>query len=747
MKFAGVIVDITNEKLNREFTYLIPERFSQVLRIGMQVIIPFGKSNRRITGYVVEIRDSFDGDVSTLKEIAEIEDRGNAIEGRLIELARWMSERYGSTLIQALKTVIPAREKIKELTRRTVELLVPREEANKALLAFYSKNQKARARLIDALLSENPLSMDKVKGELNISKSVLDKLSEMGLIRVLEERVYRNPIENMIRNIGESGELEETSRRILTPEQERALSIITDDMKSGRKETYLIHGVTGSGKTEVYIRAIEEVIRNRGQAIVLIPEISLTYQTVMRFYRRFPGRVSVMHSRLSKGERYDQYIQAKEGRIDVMIGPRSALFTPFPNLKLIVIDEEHESSYKSDTSPRYHARETAIHRGEMENASVILGSATPSMEAYSRALNGEYKLIRLENRALGGQLPQVSIVDMRQELKKGNRSMFSLLLQEKISERLIKQEQVMLFLNRRGYSGFIACRECGHVFKCPHCDVSMSSHVGRKLICHYCGYKTSLPVTCPLCGSEHIGGFKAGTEQIELLLKKSFPEAKVIRMDLDTTRDKDSYNRILSAFAEHKADILVGTQMIVKGHDFPNVTLMGILSADMSLFGDDYRCGERTFQLLTQAAGRSGRGSKAGEVVIQTYHPEHYAVRLAIDQDYESFYEEEESVRRLMKYPPFIHMLSVTVSGTSEEYTEMAAGYIASFTDRYCSSYQVVRLGPGTPGVAKVKDHYYKVLYYKHTDYDILIKIKNRILAYVEVNEGFRNLNIQLNFE
>ena len=364
---------------------------------------------------------------------------------------------------------------------------------------------------------------------------------------------------------------------------------------------------------------IARVICDGKQAIVLIPEIALTYQTVMRFYKRFGSRISILNSRMSNGERYDQMMRAKDGAIDVMIGPRSALFTPFPNLGLIVIDEEHEPTYKSEQIPRYHARETAIARAELEGASVVLGSATPSLEAFYGAGQGKYELLTLKQRSQKQALPTVHTVDLREELKAGNHSIISRKLQEMMKERLDKKQQVMLFINRRGYAGFIACRSCGHVMKCPHCDVSLSSHKGYKLICHYCGYEESAKDRCPKCGSKHIGGFRAGTQQIEELIRREFPEARVLRMDMDTTKEKDGHEKILETFASEEADILIGTQMIVKGHDFANVTLVGILAADLSLFAGDYQSSERTFQLLTQAAGRAGRGDRPGEVIIQTY--------------------------------------------------------------------------------------------------------------------------------
>ena len=492
---------------------------------------------------------------------------------------------------------------------------------------------------------------------------------------------------------------------------------------------------------------IRKVVEAGRQAIVLIPEIALTWQTVLRFQRMFGDRVSILNSRMSAGERYDQMQRAKKGEIDVMIGPRSALFTPFPRLGLIVIDEEHEGSYKSEQVPRYHARETAVERARLEGAGVVLGSATPSLEAFYRCERGEYVLLRLPSRAGSGTLPRVRVADMREELKKGNRSIFSDSLRELMADRLQKGQQTMLFINRRGYAGFVSCRSCGHVIKCPHCDVSLSAHRGGRLVCHYCGYERPMVRTCPECGSPHIGGFKAGTQQIEEMVKREFPGARVLRMDADTTRRKDGHEKILSAFGDGEADILVGTQMIVKGHDFPNVTLVGVLAADMSLYTDDYRSAECTFQLLTQAAGRAGRGEGGGEVVIRTYSPEHYSIETAARQDYEAFYEEEIRYREIMGYPPAAHLLAVLLAAQDEEKLTTASAYLKEFAARLGSSGQLAVIGPASPHVGKVSDVYRKILYLKSEKYGMLVKAKDRMEQYIELNRGFRDIRIQFDFD
>lgn len=735
--FANIIIDITHEKLDKIFQYKIPAHLEGALLVGMEVLVPFGRGNRLTKGYVIGFSDTCSYDLSKIKEIQDISRKGIAIEGKLVALAAWMKNHYGGTMIQALKMVLPIRQQEKEKMKKKVRLLLDETEGRKKLEYYLEKNQRARARLLAALLDTHELDYDLVNKKLNITLSVIRALEEQGVAVLESERVYRNPVKQR----------EQVQKQIVfTEEQQYAVEQFWKDYGNGQHGTYLIHGVTGSGKTEVYIEMIRRVVESGCQAIVLIPEIALTFQTVMRFYRSFGDRVSIMNSRLSAGERYDQMMRAKEGNVDVMIGPRSALFTPFPALGLIVIDEEHENTYKSEQVPRYHARETAIARAEMEHASVVLGSATPSLEAMYRAKEGSYRLLELKRRSGQQEMAQVHTVDLRMEMKNGNRSILSAKLQELMADRLEKREQMMLFLNRRGYAGFISCRECGYVAKCPHCDVSLSSHRNGKLVCHYCGYEEEKYTECPECGSKHIGEFRAGTQQIEEIVKKQFPQAKVLRMDMDTTREKDGHEKILAAFANEEADVLVGTQMIVKGHDFPNVTLVGILAADMSLYSDDYRSGERTFQLLTQAAGRAGRGKKKGEAVIQTYSPEHYAVVTAAAQDYEAFYQEEIRYRELMGYPPVENLLAVLASCKDEAHLETGCRFLKEYALRVQRDAQVELIGPASPGIGKINDIYRKVLYLKAKRYDTLVRMKNWLEQYIEVNDGFDTIRIQFDF-
>ncbi len=734
--YAQVIIDITHEKLDRVFEYRVPAGEEERFCVGMEVWVPFGKGNREIRGYIVGFCESCSFEETKVKELLRPAEGRNSVEEGFIRLAVWMREHYGGTMVQALKTVLPVKKETGQKVRKILRLAVTKEEGEARLHELLQKNQKARARLLAALLDSPELPYELVTKKLHITKPVVESLEKMQLLQVEEETFFREPITRGERN---------WQPPTYTEEQTKAIETFWQDYREGKRDTYLLYGVTGSGKTEVYMEMIARVIERGKQAIVLIPEIALTYQTVMRFYGRFGNRVSILNSRMSDGERYDQMMRAKAGELDVMIGPRSALFTPFSQLGLIVIDEEHEGTYKSEQIPRYHARETAIARAQMEGASVVLGSATPSLEAYYRAKEGQYQMLRLTERAKGQELPVVHTVDLREELKEGNRSILSRHLRELMEERLEKKQQIILFLNRRGFAGFVSCRACGYVAKCPHCDVSLSSHRGGRLVCHYCGYEEPAFHTCPECGSPYIGSFKAGTQQIEELVKKEFPHARVLRMDMDTTRHKDDHEKILEAFSSEEADILIGTQMIVKGHDFPNVTLVGILAADLSLYAEDYRAGERTFQLLTQAAGRAGRGREPGEVVIQTYSPEHYSIETAARQDYEAFYEEEIAYRKLMGYPPAANLLAILLTGEEEAYLEMACNYMKQYAERVGKG-QVTIIGPATPHVGKVKDIYRRVLYLKHEEYDILIHMKNKLEQYMEVNSGFAKIRVQFDF-
>ena len=667
--YIDVIVDISVNSLDRIFQYRVPEELLDAVTVGCQVNVPFGSGNRRRQAYVIGVDTVLAYDASKIKDILGVT-KAPAATGQLIALADWMHERYGCTMAQALKTVLPVKKSVKEV-KRTAYFLADREGAQQLLeKSRKSRREKARVRLLEAMLKEGCMSKETVTGVLQISASTMKSILQTGVIREETSQVYRNPVRQRLDGWQEVCLNDEQMNAVASIWQNAA---ICREHWSREQGMHLLYGITGSGKTEVYMALMEKVLNEGRQIIVLIPEISLTLQTVSRFYARFGSQIAVMNSRLSAGERYDQYMRAKRGEASIMIGPRSALFTPFDRLGLIIIDEEHESAYQSEIVPRYQAAEVAARRAEMSGALVVLGSATPSVAAYQKAREGMIGLHRLTQRArTGSRLPDVKVVDLREEFRMKNRGILSQSLHEAMDACLKRGDQMMLFLNRRGYAGFVSCRSCGYVVKCRHCDVSMTVHHHTLLKCHYCGSEQPMPRVCPSCGSPYIAGFGVGTQKVEEFVQKEFPEARILRMDRDTTSGKDDMGRILQTFSEGGADILIGTQMIVKGHDFANVTLVGILAADLSLFAGDYQSSERTFQLLTQAAGRAGRGDRPGEVIIQTYQPEHYCIQTAAAQDYDSFYSQEIRFRQMLHYPPDRQMMVMLAEGEHDQQTGQA---------------------------------------------------------------------------
>ena len=716
--YAKVIVDISHEKLDRPFTYIVPSKLLGVIEEGDRVQIPFGAGNKIISGYVIELTDKSEYDISKLKEIIDLEPKSVRADATLIKLASFIRKTYGSTQIQALKTVMPVKKTVKREVNKRVISRLDSQGLYSVLEQAEKKHKNAQARLIRELISYHDISYSFITGKMNVSAQAIAALEKNDVVSITCEEVYRNPIK--IDHV-EDVELN------LSDEQRKIVDDVNSDIEAGIRNTYLIHGITGSGKTEVYMRLIEDCLKRDKQAIMLIPEIALTYQNLTRFYARFGDSVSVIHSKMTQGERYDQFLKVKEGKVKIMIGPRSALFTPFENLGLIIIDEEHEGSYKAENMPKYHAREVAGKLAELTGASLILGSATPSIDSYYRAKNGEYKLYKLTQRLTGNTLPTVYVEDMREELKEGNKSVFSRHLHKLIEDRLEKHDQIMLFLNRRGVSGFVSCRECGEVVKCPHCDISLSYHRDGNLKCHYCGYERPFSSKCDKCGAEKVRGFRAGTQMIEDFVKKEFPYALVLRMDADSTKKQEDYETILSRFANREADILIGTQMIVKGHDFKGVTLVGVIAADMALNAEDYRAGERAFQQLVQASGRAGRGDNPGEVVIQTYQSEHYAVQYAKSQDYEGFYEEEMSFRNLMMYPPAGNLLGVQIQGSEEARVKKLSTHLSELIDNLKSKEEISKIGPADASLSKKCDLYRRVIYVKSREYNHLIDIKDAI--------------------
>lgn len=762
-QFAQVIIDISARGLDRPFTYRIPAALEGKLRAGSVVMVPFGAGNTLRKGYVTGFTDMADVPLDRLKEIEETvaPARGYSLEDNsefYLRLAAWMKNRYGSTMAAAMRTVLASRKAGRIREQKQIRLLLPVEEGRRRLRVLEQKHHTARARLLKELLEVPVLPWTLVTTRLHVPANAIQALRRAGIIEVETVQELRNPV-----NVSPSTR---TGMR-LSGEQQRIVDTVVADFESGHPSVSLIHGVTGSGKTEVYISIIRRICAMGRQAIMLIPEISLSFQTLMRFYSHFGDRVSVVNSSLSDAERADQWERARRGEIDVIIGPRSALFTPFSRPGVIVIDEEHEHSYKNESMPKYQTRDVAEEIARMHGAVLVLGSATPSMESYWRAKKGEIRLFTLRERLTGGRLPSVEVVDMRAELAGGNKSVLSASLYEKIEDRLRKGQQSMLFINRRGFAGFVSCRNCGYVAKCPHCDVSLSLHGNGRLVCHYCGYERASFRTCPECGSRYVLAMRAGTEKIEGYLRETFPDARILRMDADTTRKKGDYERILSVFSSEEADILLGTQMIVKGHDFPGVTLVGILMADLSLYGDDYRAAERTFQLLTQAAGRAGRGSSAGDVVIQTYQPDHYAIRHAARQDFEGFFEEEIRYRRLLLYPPAGHMMAVQIQSEDEEAALHAANEIRMYLTREGSpGFQMPPpgsgsarapflqiIGPAGASMKKLRDMFRFVLYIKAEKYDTLVTCKDKIEHLAEErgknsrSRSCRKVDIQFDFD
>lgn len=713
-KYADVVIDITNENVDRPFTYAVPESLRDSARPGMPVLVPFGNGGRTKTGYIIALKEETELDPARVKEILGPAGGAVTAEATLIELAVWMHEHYGCMLNQALRTVMPVRNRVAVRKSRLIRSCLPEQELREFAAEMRRKHRAAMARLAEALAeSGGSLSYEEAGRRLSVGITTLRSLEKQGVITVAE-------------GAGETAPLPARPGIVLTEEQAAAAEIFRADLAVGKQGKYLLFGITGSGKTEVYAEMIREVLSRGRQVILLIPEISLTFQTVERMRGFFGDRVAILHSRLSDGERFEQFRRAADGSADIMIGPRSALFAPFSDLGLIIIDEEHDGAYRSDTVPCYEARDVAEKRAEICGASLVLGSATPSTASFRKAARGEFRLLTLTKRAVQGAVPaEVHVADLREELKSGNRSVFSRILQEKIRDRLARKEQVILFMNRRGYSSFVSCRSCGNAIRCPHCDVTLKLHTGGRLMCHYCGHTEAMPDKCPVCGSPYIAGFGTGTQKLEELTRKMFPEAKVVRMDADAAAGKNAARDILAEFAAGKADILIGTQMVVKGHDFPNVTLVGIMAADTELYVSRYDSAERTFQLLTQAAGRAGRGKRPGDVVIQTYRPEHYAVQCAAAQDYREFFRNEIAYRETGSYPPVMHLLAIQLSSMDEELlTRAAAGY-ADLLDREGEKYGTMQIGPVNAPVYKVHDYFRKWIYIKHLSYDILVTVKN----------------------
>ncbi|MDN7244235.1 primosomal protein N' [Planococcus shenhongbingii] len=750
---AEVIVDVAAHPIDRPFDYAIPAHLQVLIEPGMRVKVPFG--NRKVLGFITAIKETTEFDPARLKPIHELMDVVPVLNKELLEMARWMKEKTVCFEIDALQVMIPSALRAKYEKRFVLN--APLEEIAEPLRIYFEKrpfvrsqdavevygllkkelnrgtivadtdisqqtavkkvrmihiadslekldsieiraNAKQQVKLMEYMKNRvgQAIESSHMQKEAGVSLPTIYGLVEKGAAFIKNEESYRDP--QLLT------EIEKTHSLLLTEAQQVAFDAVERSLNTPK--TFLLHGITGSGKTEIYLQTIDQVLKEGKEAIMLVPEISLTPQMTIRFKERFGDLVAVLHSGLSAGEKYDEWRKIQRAEVKVVVGARSAIFAPFENLGLIILDEEHESSYKQDDSPRYHARDVAIWRSEQHNCPVILGSATPSLESYARAQKGVYELLVLEKRAKNQPLPDVQIVDMREELRNGNRSMFSVPLAEAIRDRLEKKEQVVLFLNKRGYSSFVLCRDCGTVMQCPNCDISLTYHRSSELMkCHYCGYDEPVPHICPECESEHIRFFGTGTQKVEEELAKLVPEARVLRMDVDSTRNKGAHEKILSAFGQGKADILLGTQMIAKGLDFPNITLVGVLSADTTLHLPDFRAAEKTYQLLTQVSGRAGRDILPGEVYVQSYTPEHYAITLAKDQLYEPFYEQEMAMRRASGYPPYYYVVNIQFT---HEDLMTASGY-ADQTVRYLQSQlsqSTIIIGPSASLIARVNNRY-----------------------------------------
>ncbi|KMZ40263.1 MULTISPECIES: primosomal protein N' [Bacillales] len=773
---AQIIVDVPVNRTNRPFDYHVPPWLRPLIRIGSRVVVPFGP--RQLQGYVIGIveDDQAIPDRSRLKDVVQVQDDTPPLTPELLKMSEWMSKQYLCPWVTAVQAMLPAvlkgksekwltatdaldeeacgrsgllwelfrkrqlpltevekqfaeeyllvpgwiqsgllateyqvRDKITRKQQSFVRSLLDEGRLEEAIGSLPARAEQMR-RVLQLLLmhKEQSLSVQMLREEYGITRSPLKSLEAKGWIAIEQVEVYRDPYANR--------RFQDKQKPVFTPLQEAVLTPILQSIESGIYASYLLHGVTGSGKTEVYLEAIERTLEKGREAIFLVPEISLTPQMVERFKARFGADVAVLHSALSQGERYDEWRKIIRKQVKVVVGARSAIFAPFRNVGLIVIDEEHESSYKQEETPRYHAREVALWRAKENQGVLVMGSATPALETYALATRGRYELLRMPERVGNRPMPEVHVVDMREELQAQNRSMFSRKLHEMIADRLAKEEQMVIFLNRRGFSTFVMCRSCGYTMRCIHCDISLTYHkTNHTARCHYCGYTIAQPKHCPECQSEHIRFFGTGTQKVEAELAKLFPGIRVIRMDVDTTSRKGSHEELLNKFRSGQGDVLLGTQMIAKGLDFPRVTLAGIIAADTSLHLPDFRAAEKTFQLLTQVGGRAGRHELDGDVVIQTYTPEHYSIVHATKHDYPSFYQDEMMQRRRTGYPPYFRLVLITFSHEEVPVVIRGAHTMADYL-RQRLAQTTILLGPVASPIARVKDRFRFQIMLKYRD-------------------------------
>ena len=657
---AQVIINSNVKNLNRIFDYNVPSEMQGTICVGDRVLVPFGNKKTYEEGFIVGGKENTQYKV---KDIAKIQE-GIKLTEENIDLAKLMARRYFCNISDCIKLMLPPGtlnknidSRVKDKTLNFVYLKKDIEEIEEDIENKIIKSEKQK-RVLNFLIQNEGIQTTELEIITNTTNAVLKALEKKEYIEIIEEKVERNPFLNK--------DIKHTKKLKLTEEQQNAFNKIDETINNNENKEFLLYGVTGSGKTEIYLQLIEKIIQKNKTAIVLVPEISLTPQMVERFIARFgQEKIAVLHSKLSIGERYDQWNKIKNGECKIVIGARSAIFAPIQNLGLIIIDEEHDSSYKSETNPRYNAKELAGYMAKKNNIPLVLGSATPDISTYYKAENNKIEMLKLTKRANESNLPKVDVIDLREELANGNRSILSRKLYEEIEKNLKDKKQTILFLNRRGYSTFVMCRDCGYTVKCKNCNITMTYHIKtNKLKCHYCGHEEKNLTECPECHSKNIKYFGTGTQRLEEDINKIFPEATTIRMDIDTVTRKNSHEEILNKFKNDNIDILIGTQMVVKGHHFPNVTLVGVIAADSSLYIEDYRANERTFQILTQVAGRAGREKLPGRVIIQTYNPDNFAIECSKKQNYDEFYETEIELRKQLKYPPFCDIISIGLTDT-----------------------------------------------------------------------------------
>ena len=703
---AEVIINRGAKKLNRTFDYNIPKELEELILVGSKVLVPFGNGGKLTEAFVVGIKETSTFEV---KDIAKLEEN---LTDKQIALAKWMAKRYFCNVSDCIKLMLTPgtrnKNKEKRIQDKTINCVYLKKDLEEIEFEIETKKIKSekQKRVLNFIKDNEGATVPEIEMFTDCARGIVNTLVKNGYLEIVEKKVERNPL--LRRDCAKTYKLN------LTEEQENAYKCVEESINHKQYQQFLLYGVTGSGKTEVYLQLIEKVLNIGKNAIVLVPEISLTPQMLDRFISRFgKEEIAILHSKLSIGERHDEWERIREKKARIVIGARSAIFAPIENIGIIIIDEEHDSSYKSETNPRYHAKEIAKILAKENQAPLVLGSATPDMTTFYNATNEDafgntkIKLLTLTKRANQSSLPKVEIIDLKQELANGNRSMLSMELYNSIEENLKQKRQTILFLNRRGYSTFIMCRNCGYTVKCPNCNISMTYHsYERKLKCHYCGHEENIVTICPECHSDKIRYFGTGTQKLEQEIHKQFPTASTIRMDIDTVTKKNSHEVILNTFKNENIDILIGTQMVVKGHHFPNVTLVGVIAADSSLNIDDYRANERTFQILTQVAGRAGRENLSGKVVIQTYNPDNFSIICAQKQNYDLFYETEIALRKQLKYPPFCDIILIGLNSYQELEIKKVSSKIYQYLEQRLNKEEFKVLRPMPCPIDKIQNRY-----------------------------------------